>query len=217
MPEDFEIAESDEDFGHGSDYLELTETQASILQQTGIMLWIVVRNTTHAPESVMEVYSRCEFCGPVTKRHETYLGSWQRNRTQFGRFLTEFENYEKGSSFNDSDLNIGYFNHPPHFSCSPSPQTNSSSDSADAEKNCAGVEWEIIFQFGRSLHIDFSLFNLGADHNHRGRAITNISRMISALHDGTIDFAVGGISVTSERMALIDFSKVFATEPIGKI
>jgi len=204
-------------FEKSSTDLEITDTQAEIIKQTGILLWVGIRETTNMPEALMEVYSKCEFCGPGATLHQEFLGLWQRNRTQFG-FIKHFEQFQKSSSFNDSELTVGYFNHPPHFECVW--------HYFDVEPNCTGIEWKILTQIGHYLNIRFNLVELGANEDqHRSnsdnrignkKSVANISTMINALQQDEIDFAVGGISVTSERIALIDFSKVFATEPIGK-
>ncbi|CAL8095307.1 unnamed protein product [Orchesella dallaii] len=193
--------------------------QANILKQSGILLQIGVENKTEQePEALMHVYSICGYCGQPTKWQHRDLGHWQRNRTQFAKFFHVFDNFHK-LSFNNTNLNIGYFNHPPHFSCYADDVTREGNGTSWIDQeiitSCEGVEWEMISQMGKSLDFSVTWTNLsdGSSQGSLGET-SNISNMIAHFQDEKIDLAVGGISVTPQRVMYVDFSNVFANDPI---
>lgn len=213
-----------------------------ILKQSGIMLQIIVNDslTEAEPESLMHVYSICDYCGGTSKWHQRDLGYWQRNKTLFGKYFHVFDQFYK-NSFNSTNLSIGYFNHKPHFSCyfdgvfnkqdivkpgevimAVDNGTFESSDEPvtiqETVTTCEGVEWEMISQMAKSLDFTTTWVNLSnpeLGEGHLGET-SNISNMIDAFEAEKIDLGVGGISVTRKRTMYVDFSSVFANDPIGK-
>jgi len=96
----------------------------------------------------------------------------------------------------------------------------------DEQNECYGVEWEMLKQMSQSLEFAGELIELGTLYESANReeniytslkdsASNNISWMIDAIHNEKIDLAVGGISVTPDRAATVDFTNIFTHEPIG--
>lgn len=220
----------------GDSYGNQDDIQSKILKQSGIMLQIAVENMTETePETLMHIYSVCEYCGEASKWHQRDLGFWQRNKTLFGKYFHIFEDFHK-LSFNSTNLSIGYFNHLPHFSCyfdgtlskgdMPGTEMFLMEDETIEEGHalphetlttCEGVEWEMISQMGKSL--DFTTTWINLSHTDKNEDYlgenSNISNMIASFESGKIDLAVGGISVTPQRTMYVDFSSVFSNDPIG--
>lgn len=199
------------------------ENQEKILKQSGILVQLSVEKFAE-PEALLRAYSNCKYCGPSSKWHQRDLGTWQRNKTQFGRFFRVFKDFHK-LSFNKTNLNIGYFNHPPHFSCYTEASFNFEADPGneaievqqEGAYSCQGVEWEMISQMEASLDFTATWINLSNPTVGYLGETSNISNMITSFEAEKIDLAVGGISVTPKRTLYVDFSSVFANDPVGTL
>lgn len=196
------------------------QIETDLMRKTGVLLSIRVQDShTDKPESRMQVLSKCEFCKSSNQQYYTLLGDWQRNKTQFGKFFNEFDLYKK-QSFNNYSLRIGYFNYFPHFMCVNGDDGVSLKKPQQVilpfQNHCLGIEWQIVNNLAKSLNFNFNLTNIGNDIENPTYK-TNFSLMLNSLQMDVIDLAVGGITLTSERMAKIDFSQIFETEPIGNI
>jgi hypothetical protein len=160
----------------------------------------------------MRISSVCTYCKNNTDSiyDNDILGKWQRNVTDLANFFRVFD-FQREASFHNFRFKIGYLNYNPHFNCHEHKKSNRSR----AVRICSGIEWEMLKKLSQSLEFTFELYNFTTEGHGIAYDHGNITGMISALKNDSIDLALGGVSVTPERSQVIDFTQIFAHEPIG--
>lgn len=170
----------------------------NILKMAGKTLFL------HSENSVVNIYKICYYCGQKSKRF--YLIYTSRDANKKANDSDIFP-----SKFHDFNGHLFYFTFIPYFpviSCEGN-KTNlhnknvkllSSTECTDI----GGIEGILLKALSRKLNFTYVIYFMSPD--------AGWFDMVKLVHNKDVDIAIGGISMTVDRIPLVQFTKVFNFE-----